>query len=974
MESYSKSNEYSPCRPASEIQDQEMIRKTSIEYIDFATLEGFSKSIETSGNQLELLIANKKLVEAAEFIMDDRNYQEVRTHSFHTLVDKLCESAQVNTFSNLLIWLVRKQSELLTKYTMKRYFALLLKQSKMSIGHIILEEFLEQEAFKSLLVRVYQYYISGLIKCLEMNQAFKVFENMKNNCPVLEEENLTVYFKIYESLIKGCFECSNQGFLEEAKVLVEEVARHHPNDVYFNKLIDFAAKHKDLNFAEFIFKVMVANSIQPSIVTYNTLIDSYFRQNKYNQAWILFDLLKKSDKKPDNFTYTTMINGIKSMENPDLNRAFQLFNEYREISQPDQIIYNCLMDACINARNIEKAQEVLIQMKSDPTVYLDEITFNTLIKGCCRSKKLAQAVMFFQEMKQMGVKPNRITYNSLIDTCVKCNRMFEAWQYYDEMVRNEIHPDNFTYSILINGIKSNHGNKEELNKALGMLEKLQLSPDFKPDEIFYNSLIDTCIKFNEINKGLSLFEEMKKKNIEPSGITFGILIKAFGKMNDLVKAFKIFEQMKLKNMRISDVTYGCLLDACVKNERMDLALILVDKMKQDNVTLNTILYTTLIKGFAKVNKLEEAANIFALMKESSKTYPNLVTHNCMLDACIRCDSMPKAIEIFETMQRERMFIPDLITYAIMIKGFCKQKNVERATQFLHMMLNSHIRPDEGLINLLLESCYITGKLDKGNEIFNIMNSLKIPASNITYSMLIKLYGKVRKIHKAVGVLDIMKQNRVKPNLITYTNLVQACLKAKHLDYLKAILSDLQNDNLKVDQVFYSKLISGLENLGNRDMLCFYLKKSLNDKIILGQDLYDNALRLFETYEGPEKDEVIQRIQNLHFYKNKNTFKENIPQHNFDTNSKRFENRRFNDDKENQDNNTWKNSSKPFYKNHHVDVEVSTEKKLNNNWKNSKNAAGGFNKKPFWNNQSQNQNQNQTQGEGVFSNALKNRFR
>ncbi len=700
-----------------------------------SSLHELSPSKALSQSQFEVLISNKKLVEAAEFMMDDRNYQEVKTHSFNTLVDKLCEFSHVNAFSNLLIWLIRKQSTLLTKYTMKRYFALLLKQSKMNIGHIILEEFLEagEGVSKALLIRVYQYYISGYVQCLEMGQALKAFASMKNDC-LYDEESMSVYLKVYETLIKGCF----QGFLEEAKSLVEEVAARQPNDVYFNKLIDFAAKHNDLSFAEYIFKVMVSNSIQPSIVTYNTLIDSYFRQKKFNQAWILFDLLKKSDKKPDNFTYTSMINGIKSMDNPDLNRAFQLFNEYKQISQPDQIIYNCLMDACINARNIDKAYEVLIQMKNDPTVCLDEISFNTLIKGCCRSKKLAQAIMFFQDMKQMGVKPNRITYNSLIDTCVKSEKMREAWQYFDEMVQNEIQPDNFTYSILINGIKSNHGNKEELNKALAMLEKLQASPEFKPDEIFYNSLIDTCIKFNEINKGLSLFEEMKKKNIEPSGITFGILIKAFGKMNDLVKAFKIFEQMKLKNMKISDVTYGCLLDACVKNERMDLALILVDKMKQDNVTLNTILYTTLIKGFAKVNQLEEASDIFELMKENPKTYPNLITHNCMLDACIRCENIPRALEIFDTMQRERIFTPDLITFAIMIKGFCKQRNVDRATQFLHMMLNANIRPDEGLINLLLESCYITGKLDRGNEIFNIMISLKIPASNITYSMLIKV--------------------------------------------------------------------------------------------------------------------------------------------------------------------------------------------------------------------------------------------
>mmetsp|Transcript_41258 Transcript_41258/g.36601 ORF Transcript_41258/g.36601 Transcript_41258/m.36601 type:complete len:113 (+) Transcript_41258:1215-1553(+) len=112
-------------------------------------------------------------------------------------------------------------------------------------------------------------------------------------------------------------------------------------------------------------------------------------------------------------------------------------------------------------------------MKRDSNLKLDEISFNTLIKGCCKSKQLYQAIGFYEEMKKMGVRPNRITFNSLIDTCVKTNKMIEAWKFYEEMTTSEIKPDNFTYSILINGIKSNHHNKDELNKALGMLDIIQ---------------------------------------------------------------------------------------------------------------------------------------------------------------------------------------------------------------------------------------------------------------------------------------------------------------------------------------------------------------------------------------------------------------------------------------------------------------------------------------------------------------------
>ena len=712
-----------------------LIQNNNSEYSEASSLV-----FEKINQQLEGLLAVNKLTEAAELVMNDECYHDIRVYSFNSLVDKLCNAKQIDLLSSLLVWNIKRRSPLVTKYFLKQYFSLASIQNRLNLGYAILEELTEaattDENYNKLLFRGYQYYISGCVQCSETRNVLELFSQVKLQYP-FDEENSTVYFKIYEVLIKGCL-VDDKGLIEKAKFLLEDVAKHLPTDIFFNKLIDFASKQNDIAFGEHIFKVMVSSCVQPSLVTYNTLIDSYFKQKNYEQAWSLFELLKKCNKKPDNFTYSTMINGVKSMDKPDLNRAFQLFNEYKQLNKPDHIIYNCLMDACINAGDVERAHVILNEMKNESSIHIDEISFNTLIKGCCRTRKLPQAIAFFEEMKRMYIKPTRITYNSLIDTCVKTSSMVDAWKFYDDMIRAEIKPDNFTYSILINGIKSNHNNREELGRALNMLDQLQASTEFRPDEIFYNSLIDICVKFNEMNKGLYLFEEMKKKKIEPSSTTYGIIIKAYGKMNDLVRAFKTFEQMKLNHMKITDVTYGCLLDACVKNDRMDLALVLIEKMKQDNVTLNTILYTTLIKGFAKANKLDEALKVFDLMKESPKANPNLITYNCVIDACVRCNNIQKALELFEELRCNGSFRPDMITFSTLMKGFCKQKDVERGLYFLKLMADMHIKPDEAMINILLECCYITGKTHRGMEVLDVMNSLKITPSNITYSILIKV--------------------------------------------------------------------------------------------------------------------------------------------------------------------------------------------------------------------------------------------
>jgi len=72
-----------------------------------------------------------------------------------------------------------------------------------------------------------------------------------------------------------------------------------------------------------------------------------------NQAWSFLDEMKSAGCYPDNFTYSTLIKGIKNEgELADIDRAFGLLNEIRNNPdlRPDEILYNCLLDACIGAR------------------------------------------------------------------------------------------------------------------------------------------------------------------------------------------------------------------------------------------------------------------------------------------------------------------------------------------------------------------------------------------------------------------------------------------------------------------------------------------------------------------------------------------------------------------------------------------------------------------------------------------------
>jgi pentatricopeptide repeat domain-containing protein 1 len=83
----------------------------------------------------------------------------------------------------------------------------------------------------------------------------------------------------------------------------------------------------------------------------------------------------------------------------------------------------------------------------------DEVTFNTLLKGCVKKKLLYKAYDLFQIMKKCGLQPNQVTFNTLIEVYVRCGKLDHAWSLLTEMKSMHVKPDNYTLSSLIKGIK-----------------------------------------------------------------------------------------------------------------------------------------------------------------------------------------------------------------------------------------------------------------------------------------------------------------------------------------------------------------------------------------------------------------------------------------------------------------------------------------------------------------------------------------
>lgn len=647
--------------------------------------------------------------------------------------------------------------------------------------------------------------VNAIIECClkhgKLDKAMEIFDYQKIN-----QDSIDLF--TYGTLIKGL--CKT-GKLEDSFSLLNEMQSYiKPDDIIFNTMIDGCSKNGKIKEAFGLLEEMKKLNIQADIVTYNSLLDACIRAKQIPRAWEIYDEIKKEGIIPDNFTYSTLFKGIQDESHQsELARALEMLQQLENDDrfQPDAILYNVLLDACVSAKMLNRGIELFERMGSvESKVKPDEISFNTIIKGCGQARDYLKAFEIFGEMKSKNIKPNEVTFNSLIDVCVRCGKTQRGWDLLHEMETVGLTPDNFTYSTLIKGMQSHQGNnRSDLEKAFQLLEQMKTRNTIKPDEILYNCLMDACIRFHDIYRAIAVYNEMLLSKIEPSAVTYGILIKAYGQAGELDNAFNCFKKMKDAGHIPNAVTYGCLIDACIKNGSLNRGLELYKSMGNDGVQPNIIIYTTLIKGFSKARDLKSALQIYEKMKSDGKNTPNNVTYNSLLDCCARCDDLKNQEKIFEEMRASGVE-PDLITFSTMIKGYCKQGHLSKSFYMLEMMTQANIVPDEVLYNSLLDGCARSNEVKLGFKVFDSMQQKGIQPSNVTYSILIKLYGKAKSPEKAFGIIEDMQKAGIEPGPVVYTCLIKTCIKGNYMKSATEIYNKMQKNGVKPDSVTYSTLI------------------------------------------------------------------------------------------------------------------------------------------------------------------------
>merc|ERR1719388_511871 len=224
------------------------------------------------------------------------------------------------------------------------------------------------------------------------------------------------------------------------------------NTVIYSTLLKGFAQSRQPGRVQDVFEEMKQMGIACNTVSYNTMLDANAMTGKMDRADELFREMQASGVSPDVITYSTLVKGY--CQAGDIDRGYQVLNEMvaNGVHEPDEILYNSLLDGCAKQHRVDDALNLLEDMHKH-NVRPSNFTLSILVKLLGRSRRLNQAFAMVEETcKRFDLQANIHVYTCLLFACFQNRQMPRALQLHDSMITEAgVEPDERTYSVLARG-------------------------------------------------------------------------------------------------------------------------------------------------------------------------------------------------------------------------------------------------------------------------------------------------------------------------------------------------------------------------------------------------------------------------------------------------------------------------------------------------------------------------------------------
>eukprot|EP01018_Ginkgo_biloba_P020678 Gb_35168 [translate_table: standard] len=364
-------------------------------------------------------------------------------------------------------------------------------------------------------VASYTAMITGYARLGRIDDAYRLFEGMPNRDVIAWNAMIAVF--------------SHNGRVDNARQLFDRLPKR--DVVSWNTMIAGYTLNGRLKDARQLFDKMP----ERNIVSWNTMIAGYLQNGHGGKALKLFSQMQKAGVKPDQSTYTSVLSAcacIASLEGGKQVHEHIIKTGFNS----DVFVGSTLITMYSKSGCIDNASHVFKKMPER-----DVVAWNAIIAGYGQHGHGKDALQLFEQMQQVGMKPDHITFVGVLVACSHVGLVDEARRYFSSMIQDHsIIPRADHYGCMIDLF----GRAGHLEEAENFVKNMP----FEPNASMLGSLLGAC----RIHKNMELGKHVAERlfELEPQDAAPYVLLSniyaAAGRWDEVAKVRAMMKDRGIK--------------------------------------------------------------------------------------------------------------------------------------------------------------------------------------------------------------------------------------------------------------------------------------------------------------------------------------------------------------------------------------------------------------------------------------------
>jgi pentatricopeptide repeat protein len=327
--------------------------------------------------------------------------------------------------------------------------------------------------------------------------------------------------------------CANLLALQQGKEIHNYIIHFgFESDVFVGSaLVDMYAKCGEIDIAQQLFSKMPDRNV----VSWNAIIAGYAQNGNCNEALQLFRQMQLVGMKSDPVTIVSILPACARLAILQQGKEIHDYAMRRGF-ESSVSVGNSLIDMYCKCGSIEVAHKVF-----DSMYQKDLVSWNSIIAGYGMHGYGEDALAFFHQMHQIGVKPDHITFVAVLSACNHAGLVDKGRQYFNCMSQDYcIMPRMEHYACMADLL----GRAGCLDEAYSFIKKMPLEPSAD----VWGALLGACRTYNNIELGENVADILFKLKPEDTGyyILLSNIYAAANRWDDVAKVRAVIKDRGLK--------------------------------------------------------------------------------------------------------------------------------------------------------------------------------------------------------------------------------------------------------------------------------------------------------------------------------------------------------------------------------------------------------------------------------------------